>query len=110
MSNPPDPTLADYCATVDKFIGAIDRVLAEGRAAVARGDEFLRVHGIEPGSGEKALTAASLPAADREVHRRLIELTEDLYHRHLAPPPPAPEPPANRPSAAARALGQRTRI
>lgn len=106
MNDQPDPTLADYCATVDRFIGAIDHVLATGRRAQLRTDDFYRRHNLEPGFGAQALNATSLPAGEQEIHQRIITLTEELYGRHLSPVPVV----KSHSSVARRALSHRTRI
>jgi hypothetical protein len=106
MNEENEPTLADYCATVDRFIGAIDHVLATGRRAQRRTEEFYRRHNLAPGFGAQALNAATLPTSEREIHQRIIALTESLYRQHLSPVPV----PMSHPSTASRALGQRTRI
>lgn len=106
MNDKSDPTFADYCATVDKFIGAIDGVLAAGRRAQIRTEEFYRRHNLEPGFGAQALRAATLPAGEQEIHQRIITLTEELYGRHLSPVPVV----KSHSSVARRALSHRTRI
>lgn len=106
MNEKPRATFADYHAAVQRYVGAIDKVLATGRAATDRSDQFYRTRGREPGFGERALTAGTLPARQREIHRRLIELNTQLYDHLLSPPPPAKIPVR----AAARAVGNRNRI
>jgi hypothetical protein len=119
MSNPNEPTWEDYTAAVQRYLASIDAVLAAGDRAQQRMAEFYRRHGLEPGSGERALTSPSLPAAEREANRRVLALREALARAAQpsgptpvpAPPlPPAAAAPRVTPSLAARALGHRNRI
>ena len=125
MAPPSEPTWEDYSAAVKRFLASIDTVLASGDRAQQRMADFYQRHGIEPGSGEKALTDPGLSPAEREANRRLLEMREALAAaaQRGAPvpastPAPAPVPaaeapadaPRRTPSLAARALGNRTLI
>jgi hypothetical protein len=119
MSNPNEPTWEDYTAAVQRYLASIDAVLAAGDRAQQRMAEFYRRHGLEPGSGERALTSPYLPAAEREANRRVLALREALARAAqpsgptpvpAPPPPPAAAAPRVTPSLAARALGHRNRI
>lgn len=129
MTPPSEPTWEDYTAAVQRYLASIDTVLAAGDRAQQRMAEFYQRHGLEPGSGEAALTSPTLPPAEREANGRLLEMREALAVAAqrgapaLAPlfastPTPAPAPaaeaaadtPRRTPSLAARALGHRTLI
>ena len=119
MTPPSEPTWEDYTAAVQRYLASIDTVLAAGDRAQQRMAEFYRRHGLEPGSGEAALTSPTLPPAEREANGRVLALREALARAAqptgpapgpTPPPPPAPAAPRSTPSLAARALGHRNRI
>ena len=95
-------------ATPEELVAQMDALLEQGRAAVAKVDEFYARHGIEPGIGEKMLLSDSLPDAQRVMFSRLFAELEMMEQRidQLDP---------NRPGGAsasvgARAVGNRYRI
>ncbi|PTY07819.1 hypothetical protein DB347_06230 [Opitutaceae bacterium EW11] len=108
MSASPSPaTWADYRAAVSRFLEALDRVLENGNAAQRRYEEFCRAHGIQIGGAEEKLTAETLPAPQRNLHARLLQLTQQLYDSELGPSA-KPRPPLV--TTANRALRSHNRI
>jgi hypothetical protein len=107
MSNEPSGTNKRFSATVSRYLGTIDKVLAAGRVAQARVDRFYQAHGLQPGFGEKALTSEKQPPARRTRHQRLLALQAELYRQKVPVNQPRPRVSA---SAAARALGNPHRI
>lgn len=94
MTTPQESTWEDYSAAVSRFIASLDTVLAHGDRAQQRMAEFYRCHGIEPGSGEAALTAPTLPPAEREANRRLLDLRAALARAARQPRPDGDTPEA----------------
>jgi hypothetical protein len=94
MTTPHEATWEDYSAAVSRFIASLDTVLAAGDRAQQRMAEFYRRHGIEPGSGEQALTLPSLPPAEREANRRLLDLRAALIRAARQPRPEGDAPEA----------------
>ena len=92
---------------VARMIELMEGILERGREVDRRYERFCQRHGIAPGSGEQALLSPALPPETREVHRKMLELQRRLYDEHLPSPPPRGTTSVG---AAARALGNRTRI
>jgi hypothetical protein len=105
MNDPTPATLADYRAAVARFTDAIDAVLERGRNAEKRYEHLARLRDARPelhaaASGD----LETLPPNQRHIQRRLLQLTENLYHTFLGP---IPRPPAPLPRPASRALRHR---
>jgi hypothetical protein len=126
MTDPPEPTLTDYCATVDRMIAAMETVLETGRAAQRRVENYCRARGIDLDAAAPALTAESIPPQQRHMNRVLLQAIEDCKRPQLlssaSPTAAAPRPllaastasepstAQSRPSIASRALSHRHRI
>ncbi len=126
MTDQPEPTLTDYCTTVDRMVAAIETVLETGRAAQRRVENYCRARGIDLAAAAPALTAESVPPRQRHMNQVLLQAIADCEPGHplssaapvsAAPlPPPAaatashPSTELSRPSIAARAIAHRHRI
>jgi hypothetical protein len=108
MNDYPAPNWSDYRAAVMRFTDAIDAVLERGRVAEKRCEQLRRNGDGRSGSHTAARYDVDLlPLNQRHVQRRMIQLTENLYHTFLGP---LPRRSATLASTAPRALGSRNRI
>lgn len=105
--NEPTPTLSDI-ERVQTQIAGMDALLAAGKAAMARVDQFYRQHDLVPGFGEKGLQGGDVPQQHRVIFARILAEFPVIEQRIEEMDPrsarPAPVP------VRARAVGSRYRI
>lgn len=94
---------------IQERIAAMDALLAQGRAAMAKVDQFYREHDLVPGVGEQVLTSSeSVPPQHRHIFRKLLAELSQIEQRieefDPASTKPSPVP------VSTRAIGNRYRI
>ena len=95
-------------AKVQAQIEAMDALLAQGRAAMAKLDAFYEGHQIPPGIGEASLLSDAVPDRHRAIFSKLIAELDNIdrrideFDQNSAKPAPV--------AVSARALGNRYRI
>jgi len=90
-------------------IAAMDSLMAEGKAAMAKVNQFYREHDLVPGLGEKVLTSSEMvPPEHRHIFRKLLAELSQIEQRieefNPASTKPSPVP------VSTRAIGNRYRI
>lgn len=95
-------------AQIQARIAAMDALLAQGRAAMAKVDAFYAEHQIPPGAGAASLLSDDVPDRHRTIFLKLITELDKIERRigefdqNSAQPAPVP--------VSARAVGNRYRI
>ncbi len=92
----------------EELITRMDALLAKGREAMERVDQFYTETGLVPGIGAKMLLGDEIPEEDRVIFARLLTELEIMEQR-IAQIEAASTPVA-RVSVSARAVGNRYRI
>lgn len=105
--NAPTPEPREI-ARVQAQIAQMDALLAAGKAAVARVDQFYAAHGIQPGMGAQRLQSEDVPERHRIIFARLLAEFSKIEQRieEFDPTSKTPAPV----SVSARAVGNRYRI
>lgn len=95
-------------AAVQAQIQRMGALLAQGRAVMAKVDDFYREHDLVPGIGEQTLMSEAVPERHRAIFSKLlaefdmIERRIDEFDPHSTQPAPV--------AVSARAVGNRYRI
>jgi|GEM_PF-1714935 len=95
-------------AGVNALISHMDAMLAQGRGAVERLDEFYRVRGLTPGFGKKELLSERVPDRHRTIFAKMLARVARIDQEidEIDPRMTTPAPIA----ASTRAAGSRFRI
>lgn len=95
-------------ADVNALIAQMDGMLAQGREAMERLDEFYREHGLTPGFGKNELLSDKVPDRHRTIFAKLLAKVARIDQEidEMDPRKTTPAPVA----ASARAAGSRFRI
>ena len=96
-------------AQLSARIAAMDALLVEGKAAMARADHFYSEHDLVAGMGERVLTSSeTVPPEHRHIFRKLLaelgQIEQRIEEFDDASTKPSPVP------VSARAIGNRYRI
>ncbi len=93
---------------VQALISQMDAMLAQGREAMERLDQFYHVRGLTPGFGKKELLSEKVPDRHRTIFAKLLAKVARIDQEidEIDPRKSTPAPIA----ATARAVGNRFRI
>lgn len=108
---PADLTSKSANVSPEDLVIQMDALLAEGRRAMEKADQFYNDHMIEPGIGIKKLLSDEVVDEDRVIFARLFTEIEMMEHRiEQLDPGKNDTASVSTPSVGARAIGNRYRI